>query len=1774
MKLPTSQNKSLTSIIANLKGENHELAEEIYKYISESESIASAQELELSRKIPELIEKLKQLQLSDDAIYSIICATAEIAETKSRSEILNKLTEAEIEHWKEFLATKPNLYQELASLEFLSKKLLGKGFDELIYTNILLALKSFNDDLEIELRAFEKSKTINEDKLFSAALSRMLSTLKVPGELSAAILLQKNGAQTIKIEPSQLRIVSELPRNDARDNYDKVEDGPEVSGPPRSVAPNSPNVLHSDKWFDDDNEESDQVASAPADSEGDHSAEFSTSLQEAYKATVVESVRQLKAEPLIPNIDEAWTIKNFIDPQGDQQVKMPIEQAISLVPKPEDFENFDYSLAMLEHNATAFTAIYGADREGKPLVQNLMKALVTSNPDLMGAIGSAIQILSPNQKNEGLDKAVYAVVAQAAVVQLGDLKNAKRFIEIVQKGGDLNEVGFKKVLNSAIARASVEGSGVKDNDLKKSTLSALKGLFDKKTAPDGILDVSAPLQIRAAERSATLDTWTGENGPFLGLATMVKGKEGNENLAGQNIAKAISRLATDAKDPAFVIARSLKLFKELDKAGADEEAVGQHVWAFKDEILTGIGDKATTVSNLDAILYYGTLKIDPANIAKELRYNSYVQLFNKMLEGVETDEKASSNRTIKRVRNLLVGGDFELRERAINEMLNTILVGVVAPSLAKEADPALRQKKADQLKATLIAQEIASRAINGNPDLIDEAASGNLELPRSLLSGDANNDFLREYAQVDKFKDSKGPIKGDYNERAKNWLNEVKATTNQEDSAAATKATESQEKPPEKGKDGKEKIGEKAAAETEFTARALFNAVANRIDGEKQVGTIINQENGKLGVEETVAVIKMMDARNPALKTPRAFWERVKESFSTEETRNSFLKKVALASVFAAVSVAATATGASAIAAAVIGVSIVASTVKSSMDIVKRYQTIESSKKIEYIGKNLLALAGGIGISAAFGVFPATEWWQIGTQLLGKTLLPAMVAEGYAVAGSDRYQEGFTAVLKQVEEYDKRVLEYVEKKATRQELELMAEVLKIPDEQLKDTTNEIAAQVIEARNKLQAEMINRPNYIEKVHEVEQTLRNLDDVISSIPEMKELPGKIFTSLGEQSTLIRQKEGEAYDLIKAQGIGLMLLPGIDIGSSFFRGEMRLPNIFGETSSSTPANSEAQFNTRLEQANFAETIRASSYVTQGGQNVVGVDLNGDGALDLVQIPGNEANSSGSLVINSETPTITEALRAHFAITNGVDHGAVGVYPISNSINVNGFHGQFAITDGTGNLLEIIGERANGELVSISPAEMLDSLQPTLPEYDRVSGLTPEIVVGQFVGEENSRITLIYEDPAVNNSQLLNQFASDGAIHTGEHVVAAMDILDGSQHGERIQISNSEITQFEAIGIADMSGSGVLIPEETAFQAGSNVAAFLAASAALLGLAHADNIPLPPIPSKTEAKSGENKTKDGEKPKAEKKEQSETKSESSGKGEKSNVPNPKSAETSQETKTPTEAAQRESRRKRPELQERLRKLEERIKVGRGEGIALTPELAKNDKEIYKAELIGKFIDETEHGLSGLEAIKETFAFGSDTFVIDPVGANSEIGSIPTNDPAQRNRVQITIGALPLPTTSLIYRTERFQPDEQVFKMAHEVGHALSVLMKYEGAIATKPRNIEIVKLYELMKDGRRQNNHGFSPHGYQSVYKAKGVEAQAEEDLVHLITLYTISPDYLKEYLRMLTSTEPEDIAYKTANQITDISRVMGMDNDKVLNYVFDAIDEGFKAIKFTPK
>src|SRR3989344_4056485 len=184
-----------------------------------------------------------------------------------------------------------------------------------------------------------------------------------------------------------------------------------------------------------------------------------------------------------------------------------------------------------------------------------------------------------------------------------------------------------------------------------------------------------------------------------------------------------------------------------------------------------------------------------------------------------------------------------------------------------------------------------------------------------------------------------------------------------------------------------------------------------------------------------------------------------------------------------------------------------------------------------------------------------------------------------------------------------------------------------------------------------------------------------------------------------------------------------------------------------------------------------------------------------------------------------------------------------------------------------------------------------------------------------------------------------------------------------------------------------------------------------------------------------------------------------------------------------------------------------------------LSREIARSNPDLYKTGLLTSLGQGTAYSWKAWDSLRQRGCISSDRLIIDPNQAISI-----TRKLTERSLTTITIGAVPWSEDlkrRAIFEDEQFNyQKEKRYIFSHELAHVFFANSQQGGALHRFYNNV-IIK-------SRREGDKGFTGLGGLEFYKNKkngGPDTQALEDVVELINMYLVDPDYLNRYLSYLS-------------------------------------------------
>lgn len=193
---------------------------------------------------------------------------------------------------------------------------------------------------------------------------------------------------------------------------------------------------------------------------------------------------------------------------------------------------------------------------------------------------------------------------------------------------------------------------------------------------------------------------------------------------------------------------------------------------------------------------------------------------------------------------------------------------------------------------------------------------------------------------------------------------------------------------------------------------------------------------------------------------------------------------------------------------------------------------------------------------------------------------------------------------------------------------------------------------------------------------------------------------------------------------------------------------------------------------------------------------------------------------------------------------------------------------------------------------------------------------------------------------------------------------------------------------------------------------------------------------------------------------------------------------------------------------------------INREPDMLLSPELARENPKVFKREILLSLHDRTKYSWQVWNSLLAQGRISLDRLTIDP----NQPMSITRNMQA-KDQTTITLGAVPwsaeLKNRTLFEDSSFDYQKEKSHILSHEITHILFY-------------NSQDEPLHRFFSNAviksRREKGIGFTGLGSLDFYKNKtggGPDVQGMEDMVELINMYLVDPNYLRRYLDFLTDS-----------------------------------------------
>lgn len=203
---------------------------------------------------------------------------------------------------------------------------------------------------------------------------------------------------------------------------------------------------------------------------------------------------------------------------------------------------------------------------------------------------------------------------------------------------------------------------------------------------------------------------------------------------------------------------------------------------------------------------------------------------------------------------------------------------------------------------------------------------------------------------------------------------------------------------------------------------------------------------------------------------------------------------------------------------------------------------------------------------------------------------------------------------------------------------------------------------------------------------------------------------------------------------------------------------------------------------------------------------------------------------------------------------------------------------------------------------------------------------------------------------------------------------------------------------------------------------------------------------------------------------------------------------------------------------------------------------------ERFKAELLLGLERQTKLGKKAWDLLVQRNVLDDRSIDLNP---NDWIGhyTLDQRRPV-KGRIGLGIHEIPEQTAAqLIFLDHQFKGDRSIlYRFSHEISHAI-------GPDAAQ-RNQSFKHLFKTAL-AIREHGKGLSALG--NIYREAGHTQQASEDLVELINMYLIDPDYFNDYLDYLSESE---------NQERDDLGLIAIKSERVRDLISKSVREGVAA------
>lgn len=200
-----------------------------------------------------------------------------------------------------------------------------------------------------------------------------------------------------------------------------------------------------------------------------------------------------------------------------------------------------------------------------------------------------------------------------------------------------------------------------------------------------------------------------------------------------------------------------------------------------------------------------------------------------------------------------------------------------------------------------------------------------------------------------------------------------------------------------------------------------------------------------------------------------------------------------------------------------------------------------------------------------------------------------------------------------------------------------------------------------------------------------------------------------------------------------------------------------------------------------------------------------------------------------------------------------------------------------------------------------------------------------------------------------------------------------------------------------------------------------------------------------------------------------------------------------------------------------------------------LTPDLARQNPEIYKSLLIEKLADHAPQAALALhklttEGLIPSLQLPEANKLLIPSGLEIDSSTWVSHTLIGDHLKIGTQSQSPELKHKLVFEDNIFDYEHEItYRFTHEIAHILStwIIDRQHG------KHTEFEELFELFKHIRGKNPaKGFSTLGNLPFYKDMGAGIQANEDFTELVAKYLYDPEYLRRYLSFLSNPSNRQI------------------------------------------